>query len=90
MTVHPQAVSYTNTGTAVTAVERRGPRSTTAGLQYNRRESYQRAEASAAERETFKPTATNRPAPSGDLRIDGYTLWAYSDVFKGLVLDIQL
>jgi hypothetical protein len=27
---------------------------------------------------------------SGDPRVDGYTLWAYADVFKGIVLDILL
>lgn len=33
--------------------------------------------------------ATRRPHPSG-MRVDGYTLWAYGEVFKGMVLDIVL
>ncbi len=90
MTVQPQAASYVHTGTAMTAIERRGYASTSSHLRYNRRESYQETAASPAQSDTVSNPTVNRPAPSGDLRIDGYTLWAYSDVFKGLVLDIQL
>lgn len=44
---------------------------------------------------THRPRSVVRSLPmparsSGDPRVDGYTLWAYADVFKGIVLDILL